>query len=113
LGRLLIFIVLFSLPALVIADDELSGLASKANISGERIVQYVKSGVQEYSEDPTIKACLKKAETDKNKAIYALFNYIMYLDLQNSFSSSNSLKETRKLITVSRYAKKSVNYCNR
>ncbi len=111
MGRLLIFLTaLFSCTAFANVG-ELSNLADKANVSRDSVVSYVQSGLSDYN-DSVIKNCLKKLDTDKKTTIYALFNYIMYLDLQDDSDKQMSLKETRKLITVSKYAKISVKYCN-
>lgn len=116
MGRLLTISLLLLFSSVASANtSDLSGLSEKANLSGEQVVLFVKSGMETYSEDPVVKACIKKLEVNRNSAIYALFNYIMYLDMQkdlDQLSQSSNLKKTRQLMTVSRYAKKTVNYCN-
>tara|TARA_Y100001936_G_C15867489_1_gene555819 strand:+ start:496 stop:837 length:342 start_codon:yes stop_codon:yes gene_type:complete len=112
MGRVLVFLTLF-LPFYSYAvDSSLTGLAEKGNISGNKVVKYVQSGINDYSDDEIVKKCLKKLNADKNSTLYALFNYIMYLDHQDHAMSKATLKETRKLIEITRYAKNSVNYCN-
>jgi hypothetical protein len=112
MGRVLVFLIL-SLPFYSYAiDSSLTGLAEKGNVSGNKVVKYVQSGIKEYSDDEIVKKCLKKLNADKNSTLYALFNYIMYLDHQAYTMSQVNLKETRKLIEITRYAKNSVNYCN-
>lgn len=96
-------------------SSDLDGLAKSSKTSNEAVVKYVKSGIEEYANDPVVKNCLAKAESDQKTAIYALFNYIMYLDTQSATSSANnlsSINQTRRLIKISSYAKKSINYCN-
>jgi hypothetical protein len=116
-GRLLI-VSIFALTvsfSAISATDIMSGLAENAEISGEKIIKYIKSGTSEYSSDPTIKACLEKMDTDKRTTVYALFNYIMYLDMQKKIGvirGKNNLVQVKKMIKVSSYAKKAVNYCN-
>jgi uncharacterized pyridoxal phosphate-containing UPF0001 family protein len=114
-GRLLI-LVLLSLPFTSVSAVELDGLAESSNISGEKIISFVQSGMKEYSEDQVVKACVGKLDSDKRNAVYALFNYIIYLDQQKKadlITSKVARKEVRKRIKIASYAKISLNYCNR
>lgn len=117
MGRILILFAFFGFisPAYSSTASGLNGLAERGGVSGQDVVSFVRSGMNAYPNDPVIKLCFEKLSVDRNAAIYALFNYIMYLDMQDSNAQaylSNSLSDTRRMIAVSTYAKKSVNYCN-
>jgi hypothetical protein len=117
MGRLLI-LLLFALAtsfSVTAANYSMGGLAEEANISGEKIIKFIQSGVSDYSSDPIIEACLRKMDLDKSTTVYALFNYIMYLDTQKKIgvmSGKSSLIQVKKMKKISTYAKKAVNYCN-
>jgi len=114
MGRLLTIFFL-SFMSLSVGADDLSELAKKSNLSSDELISFVSSGMSEYESDATIKQCIKKMEIDKVKSIYALFNYILFLDIQNNEgveSGSGALRETRKKMLIARFAKKSAFYCN-
>lgn len=96
-------------------QDGMDGLAKASKIPEKKIVSYVQNGMSEYSSDVVVKNCKAKLSEDKVTAIYALFNYIMYLDFQKENgapSLRDGLEKTKKMIKITNYAKKSINYCN-